>query len=221
MTTKRLAIAVLLVAAAAVVATRAQQPAQRRAPQDPEAAPAGAPNPLGQPLLDPHGFVRDEAMLHSPALLPEDRKYADLDGKRMKQMLMEVDAISLKDRDSGNLFWGRNVGTPGHAATEDWVEGYFKKAGLKDIHRLSFDLAPQWTPKAYELTFTGGGKPLKLDSARPATRTASTPPEGLEWDLVWAGTGTAADFAGRDVRGKAVAHPGHSAAGRHSPLRPA
>src|SRR6185295_7863053 len=43
-----------------------------------------------------------------------------------------------------------------------------------------------------------------LASARPATDTASTPPDGLEWDLVWAGTGTAADFAGRDVRGKAV-----------------
>jgi len=43
-----------------------------------------------------------------------------------------------------------------------------------------------------------------LKSARPATRTASTPPEGLEWDLVWAGEGTTADFAGRDVRGKAV-----------------
>ena len=39
---------------------------------------------------------------------------------------------------------------------------------------------------------------------RPATRTQSTPAEGVEWDLVWAGTGTAADFVGKDVRGKAV-----------------
>jgi len=87
-------------------------------------------------------------MLHAPALAAEDRKYSDLDGRRMKQFVMEVDALSLKDRDRGNLYWGRNVGTQGHVDTEDWVEGYFKKAGLQDIHRLPFDLAPQWTPKA-------------------------------------------------------------------------
>jgi hypothetical protein len=167
-------------------------------------APAAAPNALGQPLLDANGFVRDDAMLRSPALLPEDRKYADLDGKRLKQLVMEVDAISLKDRDRGSLFWGRNVGTQGHVDTQDWVEGYFKKAGLRDVHRIPFDLQPQWTPKAWSLTFTSNGKTYPLKSARPATDTVTTPPEGLEWELVWVGNGTAADFAGRDVRGKAV-----------------
>ncbi len=199
------AVAAVTLSAVAAVAINAQQPPpQGRGQGGGQPAAPAAPNPLGQPLLDPQGFVRDEAMLHAPALAAEDRKYADLDGRRMKQFVMEVDAISLKDRDSGNLFWGRNVGTQGHVDTQNWVESYFRKAGLKDIQRLSFDLAPQWTPKAWELTFTGGGKTLTLKSARPATRTASTPPEGLEWELVWAGEGTTADFAGRDVRGKAV-----------------
>ena len=181
----------------------AQQPRPQPVPAGRGAPPATEPNRLGQPLLDAAGFVRDEAMLKSP-LLPEDKKYGDIEGRRLKQFLMEVDAISLKDRDSGNLFWGRNVGTPGHEATEAWVEGYFKNKGLQDVHRIPFDLAPQWTPKAWNLTFTSGGKAVPLVSARPATRTASTAPEGLEWDLVWAGTGTAADFIGRDVKGKAV-----------------
>jgi hypothetical protein len=195
--------AVVIAMAVAVIDAQQGRSPQAGAPAG-EPGGGGAPNKLGQPLLDPNGFVRDAAMLHAPMLLPEDRKYADLDGKRMKQFLMEVDAISLRDRDSGNLFWGRNVGTAGHVATEDWVEKYFRTAGLKDIHRLSFDLAPQWTPKAWELTFASGGTTYPLSSARPATRTASTPPEGLSWDLVWAGEGTAADFAGRDVKGKAV-----------------
>ena len=52
--------------------------------------------------------------------------------------------------------------------------------------------------------FTSGGKTFTLKSARPPAGAASTPPAGLEWDLVWAGDGTAADFAGRDVKGKAV-----------------
>jgi hypothetical protein len=162
-----------------------------------------APNPLGQPLLDGAGAVRDDAMLRA-TLGGEDRRYADIAGRRLKQLLMEVDAISLADRASGNLFWGRNVGTKGHEATQAWVEGYFRKHNLQNVHRLDFDLAPQWTPKAYELTFTSNGQSIPLKSARPAARTASTPAGGLEWDLVWAGTGTAADFAGRDVKGKAV-----------------
>ena len=143
----------------------------------------------------PNGFVKDDAMLCAAAGAGGSqvrglRRPAD------EQFLMEVDAISLKDRDSGNLFWGRNVGTAGHDDTQAWVESYFKKHNLQNVHRLPFDLAPQWTPKSCELTFTGGGKPLALKSARPATRMASTPPEGLEWDLVWSGGGTAADFLG-------------------------
>src|SRR5256885_14035083 len=81
-------------AAFVVAAVRARQPrpAAGRGGQtgEPGGGPA-APNPLGQPLLDPHGFVKDEAMLHPPALAAEDRKYADIDGRRMKQVVMEVD----------------------------------------------------------------------------------------------------------------------------------
>jgi len=164
---------------------------------------ARVPNPLGQPLLDGNGHVREDAFLRAP-LLPEDRRYADIDGARMKQFVMEVDAISLKDRNSGNLFWGRNVGTPGHVATQDWVEGYFKKHGLQNVYRQPFDLAPQWTPKSWDVAFTSGGKTFKLASARPARRMATTPAGGLEFDMVWVGGGSDADYLGRDVKGKAV-----------------
>ena len=168
-----------------------------------QAQQAQEPNPLGQPLLDPNGFVKDEAMLHFP-LAPEDKKYADLDGKRMKQFVMEVDKISLDDQARGNVFWGRNVGTQGHVAAEDWVEKYFRANNLKDVHRIPFDLAPQWTPSAWSLAFSSGGKTIDMPSARPAVRTPSTPAGGSAWDVVYVGTGTAADFVGRDVKGKAA-----------------
>src|SRR5436190_7207240 len=86
-----------------------------------------APNPLGQPLMDPTGHVKDDAMIHIP-LATADAKYADLDGKHMKAIVRELTAISDKNRDSGEVFWGRNVGTQGHADTEDWTERYFKKS---------------------------------------------------------------------------------------------
>src|SRR5438128_1355880 len=84
------ASALLVVGAFAGLQAQPGRGAQRGAAPAAEPGDAGAPNRLGQPLLDANGFVKDDAMLHAPALLPEDRKYADLDGKRMKQFLMEV-----------------------------------------------------------------------------------------------------------------------------------
>jgi hypothetical protein len=165
---------------------------------------AGPPNPLGQPLINERGHVRDDAMIHAP-LQATDAQYGDIDGKRMKAIVDDLAAISNRNRTDGEVFWGRNVGTAGHVATQDWAEAIFRKAGLQQVYRKSFDLPPQWTPsKGWEVSFTSGGKHYTVESARPAHGMPSTPPAGLELDLVWAGTGTAADFAGRDVKGKAV-----------------
>ena len=65
------------------------------------------PNPLGQPLIDSHWHVKEDSFIRMP-LRAEDAKYADLDGAHMKSILREIIAISDKDRDSGNIFWGRN-----------------------------------------------------------------------------------------------------------------
>src|SRR5262249_14956348 len=97
--------AMAIAAGTLVVQAQRGRPQQTR-PGAGDADGRGDPNPLGQPLLDPAGFVRDAAMLKPPVLQPEDRKYADIQGSRMKQILMEVDAISLKDRESGRVFWG-------------------------------------------------------------------------------------------------------------------
>ncbi len=164
---------------------------------------AAPPNPLGQPFLESPWHVKEDAFIRMP-LRPEDSKYADLDGMHMKSILRELIAISDKDRDSGNIFWGRNVGTQGHVDAENWVEGYFRKNGLQNIHKQSFDLRPQWTPKSWSVDFNSGGKTFKLTSARPETGSTSTPAGGLTLDLVWVGNGTSADFIGRDVKGKAA-----------------
>lgn len=171
--------------------------------QAPGGAPPPAPNPLGNPLLDSPEHVREDAFYKVP-LLPEDRKYADIDGLKMKTVVREAAAISQKDKARGTLFWGRNVGTQAHSETQDWVEGYFRRFGLDSIHRKSFDLPPQWMAHSYDISFSSGGAPFALKTARPAEDAPSTPAGGLEFELVWVNTGTAADFVGRDVRGKAV-----------------
>jgi len=122
----------------------------------------------------------------------------------MKALVDEIVAISLKSRDDGNRYWGRIAGTKYETMTGDLVESKFRRLGLTDIHRPEFSLPPQWVPSDWDFTATAGGTTLKFNSLLPALGSASTPPGGVEMEAVWVGLGTAADFIGRDVKGKAV-----------------
>ena len=154
-------------------------------------------------LLNAKGFVPDEAFVSTP-LPASEKAYADIDGKHLKSLIAEVTAISDKSRDSGDKMWGRIAGLSGEKMTNDWVETKFKALGLQDIHRQAFPLPPQWLPRSWDVTFTGGGKTITAKSLLPAPGSPSTPAGGLDLQAVWVGTGTAADFVGRDVKGKAV-----------------
>jgi hypothetical protein len=163
--------------------------------------PAAAPQ--RQPLLDAKGYVREDAYI--PAPLPEaERAYARINGANMKALVNEIVAISRKSRDDGNKYWGRIAGTMYEAMTADLLEAKFRKLGMVDINRPEFTLPPQWFPTSWDVTASGGGQTLIFSSLLPALGSAPTPPNGLDVDAVWVGLGTAADFAGRDVRGKAV-----------------
>lgn len=156
-----------------------------------------------QPLLDVAGHVKDDAYI--PAPQPESaRAYADISGVKMKGLVEEVVRISLKSRDDGNKYWGRIAGTKYETMTGDLLEAKFRKLGLTDLQRPEFDLPPQWVPKDWDLVASAGSKTLTFSSLLPALGSATTPAGGVEMEPVWVGLGTAGDFAGRDVRGKAV-----------------
>jgi hypothetical protein len=139
--------------------------------------------------------------------LPASAKaYDTIDGRRMKGYVEELAAIARKSRDAGNQYWGRIVGTPSGAETQQWVTAKFRQAGL-DVQVKEYDLRPQPIPKSWDITVTGGGKTIKLTSASPAISFAQymPSPEGnLELETAWVGLGMASDFIGKDVRGKAV-----------------
>jgi Zn-dependent M28 family amino/carboxypeptidase len=171
------------------LAVSAQQPAQERWPRQ-------------QPMLDAAGHVRDDAFIRTP-LLAGDEKYGDIDGWKMKDVVREIAALSRQTRDDKTRYWGRISGTRGEELAADWVEARFKKAGLT-VSRRDFPLPPQWFPVDWSISFESGGRTHGVTSALPALRSRPTPSGGIDLDLVWVGTGTAADFAGRDVKGKAV-----------------
>ncbi|MDP6414534.1 MAG: hypothetical protein QGG54_05830 [Gammaproteobacteria bacterium] len=160
-------------------------------------------NPLGQPLLDATGNIREDAFIQIP-LREDDRLYADIDGAWMKAVMNELIEFSQQDKQSGNLFWGRNLGTEAHALSQDWAETYFRQLGLEEISRSNFNLEPVWRMSSWDIGFTAGEEEFTLVSARPPEKATSTPAGGLEFELVWLGTGTEADYLQRDVTGKAV-----------------
>ena len=87
--------------------------------------------------------------------------------------------------------------------TADWTATKFRSFGLDNIRMQEFDLGPQWFPTDWTLTATAGDERLSFVSANPAMRSDPIP-GGIEAEAVWVGLGTAADFVGRDVAGKAV-----------------
>ncbi len=168
---------------------------------------ATQPPPVRLPATEPAPAVSDldEALLEWP-LPPGAQMYADIDGHHLHTYVVEQAAISRRYRDAGHpQFWGRITGTSGDAESADWLAAHFTRIGLIDVRIQPIDLPPQWMPDAWSITATSGETTLKLDgSAQPAYGTPGTSPSGLDVEAVWVGTGSDADFAGRDVRGKAV-----------------
>ena len=136
---------------------------------------------------------------------PVDHAYASIDGKKLHGYVSEITAISDRYRDNGHpQFWGRIEGTEADAESAQWVFDKLKQADLSDVRIQQFDLQPQWMPQSWEITASSGGKVVKVETAQPAVRSVGTHGSGLDLEALYVGLGTKADFAGRDVRGKAV-----------------
>jgi hypothetical protein len=156
--------------------------------------------------VDDDGNVRESAYIRLP-LLGEALTYAAIDGARMKDVLREVTDVSWRARPAvevnGNRYWGRIAGTRGEEMARELVERKFREFGMVDIRTQEFDLPTQWFPESYDISIESGGQTYRFESLVPALR--SSPTNGtLDMEAVWVGTGSAADFKDRDVRGNAV-----------------
>jgi peptidase M28-like protein len=147
-------------------------------------------------------WLQDDDYLRWP-LPPSEQAYANLSGRRIKGYIQEIAAISRKSRDDGHQYWGRITGTPYDRMTAEWVAAQFRRVGLEQVRIQEFDkLPPQWFPTSWDIVAAGTEKTIALESAFPIYHSVGIAPTELE--PVWAGLGLAADFIGRDVKGKAV-----------------
>jgi hypothetical protein len=149
-------------------------------------------------------YPLEQGLLQWP-LLPENKAYGAIDGRTLHRYVEDQTAMSRKYRDSGHpQFWGRIIGTSADEESQQWMLGKFKQAGLSDVRLQIFDMVPQWMPQSWTVTGTALGKTISLDSVQPAYGTKATTGSGLDLEAVWLGTGSEADYLGRDVHGKAV-----------------
>lgn len=135
----------------------------------------------------------------------DDKAYAAIDGNHLFGYVRELVGIADASHDDDQRYWGRIAGTDGDAHAANWMLSRLKQLGITDVHNESLDLPPQWAPQSWSVSATAGAKTVKLETATPMLHTPGTPNgAALDLEAIYVGLGTAADFAGRDVKGKAV-----------------
>lgn len=147
-----------------------------------------------------------------PMVARNDR-YTHIRGEDMMKTVRDIVAISGKSKADGNTLWGRVSGGPYERMTAEYIEQQFKAAGLQNVAIETFPRAPQPWPTSWQVTLLADAaygvktQDYRFALAFPSTDEHSTPPEGIEAELVYVGLGTPADLAGRELKGKiAVVH---------------
>ena len=147
-------------------------------------------------------FTADDSYLRF--VEPSNDAYLEIDGNRMKQLVVDQAEIAHRYRNAGNQFWGRIIGTKSDHDTALWMMEQLNQSGVENVRQDPIVLPPQWIPERWVVSATKGRKSVELTSAWPAYGSLGTGLEGLELELVDVGLGLATDFIGRNVAGKAV-----------------
>lgn len=140
-------------------------------------------------------------------VLPKgDARYGSIDGKHIWQYVVQQAGIAEHYRDAGHpQFWGRLAGTSSDVEDANWLLNKYKQIGLSDAHLQTIAYYnPQWSPQSWSVNATASDGTMPINSAEPAYGSADTGGKDLDLEVVYVGLGSEADFAARDVRGKAV-----------------
>lgn len=139
------------------------------------------------------------------ALKPGQEAYRDIDGARMKKDVVALSKIALNYRDTVNAqMWGRFPGTAADKAGVQYMTDEFVRLGLS-VKTYPYTLPKDWRPQHWSASYVAaGGAKIDLLTVFPVSGTPGTAPQGLTAEAVWVGIGAAADFIGREVKGKAV-----------------
>ena len=177
---------------------------------------------FGTPLPPPPSDPRKPVMNYGDGFAPVPAHFAHragrpdelLDGAALKRDHRKIVDFSLESLAAGDKIWGRRAATPAFMHTIEWTVGELKAAGLKDAAVQRYPVqGTMWTPESWRVQIVGdpafgaGTETVTLQSALPQAGGATIAGGSITAPVVFAGRGTDADLAGRDVSGKiAVVH---------------
>ena len=171
-----------------------------------------APQPgaaRGSSMLEKERIYK-EPVFFSPNEVPrwpvtkEMQAYVSINGDHLLQYVKDLTEISKHSRDRGEQLWGRITGTQSDAETAHWFAAQLRKAGVTDVHEQPLDLPQQREVRSWSVSVLANGQTIPLDSSVAARGAPGTNGAELDVEAVYVGLGSEADFAGRDVKGKAV-----------------
>ena len=163
---------------------------------------AGAAPPSANPIIGARS-CRSKTATCAGRFLHQRRPTGESTARTSSRTSSNWPRSPRKSRDAGNQWWGRITGTPAHAEAQQLVAAKLRAFGM-DVHLEETPLPPAWFPTAWAVSVASGANAVALKTAHPVLRSIGTPAAGLDLDAIYVGLGTPADFAGRDVRGKAV-----------------
>ncbi len=118
-----------------------------------------------------------------------------------RDLIEAVSADALMASTRAIAQWVRLSGTADETKAFDWIEQRLREAGLETA-RYAHPGLVSW-PESASLTLVAGAAEHSIPCATHGFA-ASTPPGGLEGDLVYAGRGSEEDLRKAGVRGKIV-----------------
>ncbi|MBF8301323.1 MAG: Peptidase protein [Acidobacteria bacterium] len=137
-------------------------------------------------------------------LNPDQKRYAGIDGARMKRQVIDLAQIAVRYRDAGHKWWGRLPGTTADREGMSYMTRAFEGLGLT-VEHFPYVLPDDWRPTDWAASYrTADGSTIQLTTAFPVANTKATGPRAITAEAVWVGIGAGADFIGRDVKGKAA-----------------
>lgn len=119
-----------------------------------------------------------------------------VDTKYAYDLAVEIsEDTNLQDSPLGS----RTAGSDGEHKAADRLAQEMESIGLKDVEKVGVDV-DKWQFNGATVQIDGEDTEIKLHSYA----TAATPKDGLKAEVVYVGRGTAADYEGKDVKGKIV-----------------
>ncbi|HEY1329097.1 MAG TPA: hypothetical protein VGI14_19330 [Casimicrobiaceae bacterium] len=137
------------------------------------------------------------------ALTKDQKAYADINGARMKQDIVNLSNIAVRYRDTTHQqWWGRFPGTTADFEGVQYMLDEFHRLGIQTFD-VPYTIPSDWRPTEWSSSYDADGKTINLATLFPASGTKPMP-SPVTAEAVWVGVGSEADFIGRDVAGKAV-----------------